>query len=112
VRARALGLAVDPAAYVPRELWPTLAGLAPRVEPRPFDWYTAVVHLVTAADGAAAAFGGTADERATALQIDRAVAEVQGAHPGYVRIDNSTSFEAKLQRAVEHVVARVEAAAA
>ena len=42
------------------------------------------------------------------MRIDRAIHEVQGSHPGYVRVDNSTSFEMKLRRAVEVVLAKVE----
>lgn len=114
---------LDVAAFVPREQWPALADMAPR--PRPMDWYAAVCHLVTAADGAEGAFeahvrrnGGNKNAKAAvdaevaeALRIDAVCAEVQGGHPGYVRIDNSTDFQAKLDRAVAAVVERVEAAA-
>ena len=42
-----------------------------------------------------------ADDRVDALTIDRAIAEFQRGHPGYVRIDNKApgGFEAKLTRA-------------
>ena len=90
--------------------------MAPRVE-RPLAWYSAIVHLVTAADGAPAAFeaahrgatrDATIDRAVDALAIDNAVAALQQSHPGYVRIDNSTDFERKLARAVEAVLARLE----
>ncbi len=38
----------------------------------------------------------TADAVEEALRIDACIAEVQGGHPGYVRIDNSTDFEVSL----------------
>lgn len=111
---------LDPAAFVPREQWAALASMAPRIE-RPLDWYTAVVHLVTAADGAPEAFDAAhrgaskASRQASrnlALTIDRAVGELQASHPSYVRIENRPggSFEDKLRRAVEAVLSRLEPA--
>ena len=135
---------LDPAAFIPREQWSALAELGPRSEPRPMDWYACVVHLVTAADGAAAVFDQIttknllkeqhaasqklasqkpakvaaetaevllASARSEAMRIDAAISEVQSSHPAYVRVDNSTGFEGKLQRAVAQVLERVEAAA-
>ena len=114
---------LDPAAFVPREQWPALAAATPRLDTRPLTWYTAVVHLVSAADGAQKAFDAAvrreaphagakelAAARAEALRIDSAVHDLQQSHPGYVRIDNSSgNFERKLQRAVDAVVATLDA---
>ena len=48
--------------------------------------------------------------RAEALRIDSAVHDLQQSHPGYVRIDNSSgNFERKLQRAVDAVIATLDA---
>ena len=73
------------------------------------DWYSAVVHLVSAAEGAPASWEGrSAAETEAALHVERIVAEVQAGHPGYVRIDNSTDFERKLQRATAAVLDKLE----
>jgi len=53
-----------------------------------------------------------ANAREEALRIDRNIYEVQRNHPHYVRVDNAGGFEAKLARAVEVVVQRVQAAEA
>ena len=68
--------------------------------------YRAIVHLVTAANGASfdEARGGG---RAAALQLDAAIHEVQHAHPNYVRVDNSTDFEGKLRRATQAVLQKL-----
>ena len=130
---------LDVGVFLPREQWPALVNEFPTVR-RPPDWYHCIVHLVTAADGAADAFAkemlergkkGTcaslpplpanasraSDEavkhlstaREHALRIDRNVHDVQSGHPHYVRVDNDGGFEAKLSRAVEAVVERVQA---
>ena len=99
---------LDPAAFVPRSQWPALAESAPQLSGRPMSWYTCIMHLVTAADGARSVFetqvrhehkessaysSKAAIEQAVgsaveeALRIDAAIAEVQGSHPAYIRID-------------------------
>ena len=118
---------LDVAAFLPREYWPELAARA-SLSLRPRDWYKAIVHLVSAADGAQKTFAAQVrDEHAAggrngnidshveeaireALHIDALVGEVQGMHPNYLRIDNTTGFEAKMQRAVDAVVGLVERA--
>ena len=101
---------LDVAAYLPRELWGELARQAPQ-EQRPIDYYRAIVHMVTAADGAAsdAAFddarGGS---RAEALRLDAAIHEVQRSHPNYLRVDNSSDFDGKLRRATEAILAKLD----
>ena len=47
---------LDPAAFVPRSQWPALAESAPQLSGRPMSWYTCIMHLVTAADGARSVF--------------------------------------------------------
>ena len=42
---------LDVVAFLPREQWSEVAKLARQDQPRPMDWYTCIVHLVTAADG-------------------------------------------------------------
>ena len=58
----------------------------------------------------AAAKQHLAAAREQALRIDSAIRDVQSSHPHYVRVCNEGGFEAKLRRAVEAVVERVQAA--
>ena len=70
---------LDVAAFLPREQWAALAEFAPS-QPRPMDWYSAVVHLVSAADGAVREFSREKQRSADkeeALRIDRTIAEVR-----------------------------------
>lgn len=99
---------LDVAAFLPRELWPSLSETMDA--PRPLHWYHLILHLVTAADGAEEAFACDASVSAKeALRIDAIMHEVQSAHPAYVRIDNSTDFEGKLQRATGVVLSSLAA---
>ena len=96
---------LDVAAFLPRELWGALHDLAPQQQ-RPIDYYRAIVHLVTAADGASfdEARGGS---KSAALRLDAAIHQVQHKHPNYVRVDNSTDFEGKLRRATQAVLLKL-----
>ena len=79
-----------------------------RQQQRPIEYYAAIVHLVTAADGAASfdeARGGVS--RTEAMRLDAAIHEVQSSHPNYLRIDNSTDFEGKLRRATHRVLEKL-----
>jgi hypothetical protein len=114
---------LDPAAFLPREQWPALTDLIQGLYPsRDFSWYTCIVHLDGAAAGARAAFEAMLTRNGIveaelpaaveeALQLDAAIAEIQGSHPNYVRVDNSTDFEEKLSRAVTAIVEHLDHAA-
>ncbi len=76
------------------------------------DRYKAVIHLVTAADGAEPYYTGennaarieTAEE---AILIDRKIRESWLGHPRFRIIDNSTDFEGKIRRtfgAISHIL--------
>jgi CYTH domain-containing protein len=104
---------MDVAAYLSREAWGALldeqnwsvVGLRDRR-------YEAVIHLVTAADGAEAFY--TTDNNtvrsespAQARELDRRVRDAWVGHPSLRIIDNSTDFAGKVQRvvaAVSHIV--------
>ncbi|OGY98971.1 MAG: hypothetical protein A2945_03950 [Candidatus Liptonbacteria bacterium RIFCSPLOWO2_01_FULL_52_25] len=65
--------------------------------------YVAVVHMVTAADGAPHAYqredGGARDETLEqAIALDRTILEAWAGHPQRITIDNSTGFKEKQER--------------
>lgn len=76
--------------------------------------YDAVVHLVTAAIGAEQFFSHETNEHRLesaeeAVRVDRALRAGWAGHPSLQVIDNEGTFEDKLRRAVEAVLAVVDA---
>lgn len=78
-----------------------------------------VLHLVTAADGAAAHYttannAARTETAAEAVALDRRFHAAWGRHPALARavVDNSTDFAGKVRRSVDAVLACVEKAAA
>ena len=75
------------------------------------DSYDAVIHLVTAADGALEAFKASLSNNPARLEqtpeeailLDKAVQNAWVGHPHLRVVDNSTSFELKLKRVVQHI---------
>jgi predicted ATPase len=70
------------------------------------DSYAAVMHLVTAADGAEAAYALTGnparwDTAEEACRFDRQILRAWDGHPRRVVIDNSTDFIGKMDRLVQ-----------
>ena len=68
--------------------------------------YNGVIHLITAADGAAEYYTGENNDARLetpeeALRIDRRTQESWLGHPRFRIIDNSTDFEGKIKRAFE-----------
>eukprot|EP00622_Pseudochattonella_farcimen_P007301 FR743256.1.p1 GENE.FR743256.1~~FR743256.1.p1 ORF type:complete len:196 (+),score=3.83 FR743256.1:73-588(+) len=96
-----------------------LPGSSGRVidEPYVYKRYDAVIHLVTAADGAATHYkcghveddsGGHVFRRESpeeAIQQDRALQEAWAQHPHQIIIPNGDSFQMKLAEATETVLA-------
>ncbi len=73
--------------------------------------YTAVIHLVTAADGAARAYkkwpeAHRPEEPADAIRIDRLLQQAWGGHPHYFRIDNEAQDWPAKSRAAREILAR------
>ena len=104
---------LDMAAYLPEEMWGRiLAGLGTTAADV-LNRYDMVLHLITAADGAAkfyttannAARTETADQ---AVALDRKVARCWEKHPLHRRIPNDGNFEDKLAATVEHVTCMLE----
>ena len=73
--------------------------------------YTAVIHLVTAADGAARAYkkwpeAHRPEEPADATRIDRLLQQAWGGHPNYYRIDNEGQDWPAKSQAAREILAR------
>ncbi|KAL6073817.1 TRPL translocation defect protein 14 isoform X1 [Balamuthia mandrillaris] len=94
---------LDISAYLPPSLWHQLLDKSGLTEHALRQRYDAVVHLITAAQGAAA-FYTTANNAARtetveeAIALDKKVQQAWLAHPRHCIVDNSTSFKEKLQR--------------
>lgn len=71
------------------------------------DNYNAVIHLVTAADGAEEAYNldnaARTETIEQAIQLDRNTLNSWIGHPKLIKIDNSTSFEEKMKRAINSI---------
>jgi CYTH domain-containing protein len=101
--------AMDSAAYLPPEVWQALLDeqgwTVPRLRDRRYD---AVIHLVTAAEGAEE-FYTTANNTARyeapaeARAVDRRLRDAWIGHPHLRVIDNSTTFANKVRRVVAAV---------
>lgn len=93
----------DVAAYLPSDLWAEILAANNWTQKQLFDRYDCVMHLVTAADGAEK-FYTTANNAARsesperARELDQRVLKAWADHPAHRVIDNSTSFDGKLQR--------------
>ena len=104
--------AMDGRAYLGSPLWPELLAELRLDEPALRDGrYDAVVHLVTAADGAEAYYGnannpGRYEDGEGAREIDRRLREAWTGHASHAIIDNSTDFDEKMRRVVAAVCAR------
>lgn len=100
--------AMDPSAYMPRETWLAICADNGWDEAMFFDRYSFVVHLVTAADGAAEFYTLSNNTARTetveeACRQDRLVREAWSKHPRHVVVDNTTGFDAKMQAVVKHI---------
>jgi CYTH domain-containing protein len=99
---------MDVRAYVTQEIWdaltPTFGGVIAMRDSR----YEAVIHMVTAADGAESAYTlsnnearyETAEE---ARGADKRTQDAWVGHPHLRIIDNSTGFDQKVQRAIQTI---------
>src|SRR5262249_29018310 len=99
---------MDGAAYVRRDEWAALLRACRWSQAQLRDRYDAVIHLVTAAEGAEA-FYGTATNAVRyetpeqARRVDQRTREAWVGHPRLRVIDNSTDFARKVDRAMAAV---------
>lgn len=96
---------MDLKAYCPPEMWKKLVLAENRSERFLLEnHYDLVLHLVTAADGAEAFFTNENNparqcDPARARWLDNRSLQAWDGHPNRIRIDNSTDFQGKLDRA-------------
>merc|ERR1719348_1579697 len=106
--------AMDCSAYLPRQDWESILDKNNLNEVDIRDnRYDQVVHLVTAARGAAEHYTCNNNKARTedielAVSTDKLVGEAWVGHPYYSFIDNSTDFETKMRRLCKAVVERLQ----
>src|SRR5262249_40499822 len=104
---------MDGKAYVAAALWEALLGELGHDEARLRDGrYDAVVHLVTAADGAEKYYGndnnpGRYEDVEGARAVERWLREAWSGHGRHTIVDTSTDFDEKMRRVVAAVCASV-----
>ena len=111
---------MDIKAYVPEATWRELLQRMGLTEELLLARYDAVLHLVTAADGAerfytlemAEGTSARSETPAQARELDARVRTCWSGHPKHFAVDNSTSFQNKLQRATDYVVSVAQSIAA
>lgn len=104
---------MDISTYIAPEMWQELCSSVGETQQSLLDRYDAVIHLITAADGAEAFYSTDtnvnryekADEagRQLARDLDKKQMLVWSAHQHHRVIDNSTDFEGKLQRVINEI---------
>lgn len=101
---------LDNKAYVSDEEFLQLLAMLGRTEAGVRDSYDAVIHLVTAADGAEYAYTLSNNSARTetpeqARELDRKALKAWTGHPHLKVIDNSTDFDGKISRAMNEIYA-------
>lgn len=107
--------ALDISTYISAEMWQELCESCHTTVEALRARYDAVLHLVTAADGAEHAYTTAnnasryekADEAGLRLarELDQKQLQAWTGHPHLCVIDNSTDFEGKLQRVIDAIIA-------
>eukprot|EP00756_Hemistasia_phaeocysticola_P031018 Hpha_TRINITY_DN16326_c1_g3::TRINITY_DN16326_c1_g3_i1::g.60210::m.60210 len=100
---------LDGKAYADPEMWQNLLAECGMSEADLFRRYDAVVHMVTAADGAEDCYGSENNSARTetaqqARDVDEKLRSCYGGHPAVHLIDNSTGFQEKVERAVQPIM--------
>ncbi|KAJ3353508.1 hypothetical protein GGF32_002987 [Allomyces javanicus] len=104
---------MDPSAYIPRPVWLRILHKMGLEEVTIRDErYDAVIHMVTAADGAEAFYGNANNATRSegvelARTLDTLVKNAWIGHPHMVCVDNSTDFDRKCKRVVEALLNRM-----
>ena len=106
---------MDISAYISPEMWQELLEKVGRTASAISSSYDAVLHLVTAADGAekyyTTATNAQRYEQANeeglriARSLDRKVLDAWSKHPHFRVIDNNSDFDRKLDRVLEEITA-------
>ena len=98
--------ALDISAYLPTEMWEKITGLCNVTTQQLRDRYDAVLHLVSAADGAEQYYNTTSNEMRTegiekARLLDRKVIQAWTGHPHLRVINNHDNFDTKINRVLK-----------
>jgi len=107
---------MDIAAYVPAAIWSSVlrnCSLSGRDSTYLHHRYDMVLHLVTAANGAEQFYTKAnnavrSETPELAREIDSKIIGAWRAHPRLAVVDNSTDFNGKMARVVEHVTKLVD----
>ena len=102
--------ALDISAYLPTEMWEKITGLCNVTTQQLRDRYDAVLHLVSAADGAEQYYNTTSNEVRTegiekARLLDRKVIQAWTGHPHLRVIHNHDNFDTKINRVLKEISA-------
>lgn len=107
--------ALDISTYISAEMWHELCDSCHTSQDQLLDRYDTIIHLVTAANGARHAYTTAnnaaryeqADEAGLRLacELDLKQQKAWEKHPNLHIIDNSTTFELKIQRVIETITA-------
>ena len=102
--------ALDISANLPTEMWEKITGLCNVTTQQLRDRYDAVLHLVSAADGAEQYYNTTSNEVRTegiekARLLDRKVIQAWTGHPHLRVINNHDNFDTKINRVLKEISA-------
>ena len=105
--------ALDISAYLSTEMWEKITGLCDVTTQQLRDRYDAVLHLVSAADGAEQYYNTTSNEVRTegiekARLLDRKVIQAWSGHPHLRVINNHDNFDTKITRVLKEISAVLE----
>ena len=100
--------ALDISAYLNQEMWSKITALCEVDNEQLLKRYDAVLHLVSAANGAEQYYNTTTTEKRTediegARQLDRKVIEAWAGHPHLRVINNHDNFDTKLNRVIKEI---------
>lgn len=101
---------LDISSYLPQEMWEKITDLCGVSNQQLLDRYDAVLHLVSAADGAEQFYNTTTNEVRTeglerARMLDRKIVQAWTGH-GHLRvINNHDNFDTKLNRVLQEITA-------
>ncbi len=100
--------ALDISTYLPPKMWEKITGLCNVTNQQLLDRYDAVLHLVSAADGAEQYYNTTTNEVRTegidkARMLDRKVVQAWTGHPHLRVINNHDNFDTKINRVLKEI---------
>lgn len=100
--------ALDISTYLSEEMWEKITGLCHVTNQQLLNRYDAVLHLVSAADGAEKYYNTTTNEVRTegidkARQLDRKVMQAWTEHPHLRVINNHDNFDTKINRVLKEI---------